>query len=408
MKRRTATIFAMALLLICPQNVHAGLYTFDSTVPAAGGCPQPNHFNLALSYPLNRRWSTSLPSPLQPTVLTVAASGTPAQLTEIEGAISDSFGAWSGVTGTTFNATAYPGLVAPLARVAAQNSCSNDAEDNVDGLNTICFNQSSDGFTTGVLAFTRTITADAVGVTVGSSAPAQFVGQILDSDTLFRNDGQAIYATPAALANAQGQGAYDLESLLTHELGHWLGLDHSGVFRAIMFPLAPPPGQFIGDRPTPTTPDGPLADDDRTGARFLYPDPNDSLNVGAIRGQVLPGNSFAIATIAPSSPGFSVTGMVGAQVVAVDASTGAVVAATLGGWSCNASNPPTVFDGSFDLERLPLNRSYNLYAEPLVGLAAPANFSFVFAGLYSSSASPNCTAPPVNTNFNIRIFSASP
>jgi Matrixin len=166
--------------------------------------------------------------------------------------------AWSGVTGTTFNATAYPGLVAPLARVAAQNSCSDDAEDYVDGLNTICFNQSSDGFTTGVLAFTRTITANAVGVTVGSSAPAQFVGQILDSDTLFRNDGQAIYATPAAFANAQGQGAYDLESLLTHELGHWLGLDHSGVFRAIMFPLAPPPGQFIGDRPTPTTPDGRL------------------------------------------------------------------------------------------------------------------------------------------------------
>ena len=172
MKRRTATIFAIALLLICPQNVHAGLYTFDSTVPAAGGCPQPNHFNLALSDPLNRRWSTSLPSLLQPTVLTVAASGTPAQLTEIEGAISDSFGAWSGVTGTTFNATAYPGLVAPLARVAAQNSCSNDAEDNVDGLNTICFNQSSDGFTTGVLAFTRIITANAAGVTVGSSAPA--------------------------------------------------------------------------------------------------------------------------------------------------------------------------------------------------------------------------------------------
>jgi hypothetical protein len=100
--------------------------------------------------------------------------------------------------------------------------------------------------------------------------------------------------------------------------------------------------------------------------------------------------------------------VVGAQVVAVDASTGAVVAATLGGWSCDAANPPTVFDGSFDLERLPLNRSYNLYAEPLVGLAAPANFSFVFAGLCSSSASPNCTAPPVNTNFNTRIFSASP
>ena len=408
MKRRIATIVATALLLACPQNMRAALYTFDSTVPAAGGCPQPNHFNLALSAPLNRRWSTSLPSLLLPTILTVAAPGTPAQLNEIESAISDSFGAWSGVAGTTFNSAANPGLLAPLARAGTQNSCSNDAENNVDGLNTICFNQSSSGFTAGVLAFTRTITANAIGATAGSSAPAQFVGQILDSDTLFRNDGQAIYATPAALATPQGQGAYDLESLLTHELGHWLGLDHSGVFRAIMFPFAPPPGQFIGDRPTAAIPDGPLADDDRIGARFLYPDPNDSVNVGSIRGQVLPANSFALATFAPSSPGFSVTGIVGAQVVAVDASTGAVVAATLGGWSCDAAHPPTRFDGSFELGRLPLNRSYNLYAEPLVGLAAPADFSFVFAGLCSSSAPPNCAPPGVNTNFNIRIFSTSP
>lgn len=406
MKRLLATTTAILLVFACAQDAHAGPYAFDSTVPAAGGCPQPNHFNLALSAPLNRRWSTSLPSLLQPSVLTVAAPGTPAQLNEIEGAISDSFGAWSGVTGTTFNSTANPGLVAPLARVATQNSCSNDAENNLDGLNTVCFNQSSGGFTTGVLAFTRTITANAVGATVGSSAPAEFVGQVLDSDTLFRNDGQARYATPAALATPQGQGAYDLESLLTHELGHWFGLDHSGVFRAIMFPFAPPPGQFIGNRPTPAIPDGPLADDDRTGARFLYPDPNDSLNVGSIRGKVLPANPFALATFAPSSPGFSVTGIVGTQVVAVDASTGAVVAATVGGWSCDAAYPPTRFDGSFDLERLPLNRSYHLYAEPLVGLAAPADFSFVFAGLCSSSASPTCIAPGVNTNFNIRIFSS--
>jgi hypothetical protein len=408
MKSPMAATIAILLTLINAQSVHAGLYTFDSTIPSTGGCPQPNHFNLALSSPLNRRWSTSLPSLLQPTVLTVAAAGTPAQLTEIESSISDSFGTWSGVASTTFNLTANPGLLAPLARVAAQNSCSNDAENNVDGLNTICFNQSSGGFTTGVLAFTRTITANAIGATVGSSAPAQFVGQILDSDTLFRNDGQARYATPAALATVQGQGAYDLESLLIHELGHWFGLDHSGVFRAIMFPFAPPPGQFIGDRPTVSIPDGPLADDDRTGARFLYPDPNDAVNVGSIRGKVLPANSFALATFAPPSAGSSVTGIVGAQVVAVDATTGAVVAAAMAGWSCDAARPPTQFDGSFDLERLPLNRSYNLYAEPLVGLAAPADFSFVFAGLCSSSASPACTTPSVNANFNIRIFSASP
>jgi hypothetical protein len=409
MKRLLTASIAFLLVLAGARDAQAGLYTYDSTVPSAGGCPQPDRFNLALASPLNRRWSTSIPfSLLQPVLLTVAPSGTPAQLDEIEQAISDSFGAWSGVSGTTFNASTNPGLVAPLVRVAAQNSCSDDAEDNVDGLNTICFNQSSSGFTTGVLAFTRTITANASGVTVGSSAPALFSGQILDSDTLFSNDGQVSYATPAALATPQGAGAYDLESLLTHELGHWFGLDHSGVIRAIMFPFAPPPGQFIGDRPTAQAPDGPLADDDRTGARFLYPDPGDALNVGSLRGRVTPANPFALATFAPTSPGSSVTGIVGAQVVAVDATTGAVVAGALAGWSCDASNPPTRFDGSFDIERLPLNHSYNVYTEPLVGLALPADFSFVFAGLCSSTNAPTCATPGTNTNFNIRTLPASP
>jgi hypothetical protein len=59
----------------------------------------------------------------------------------------------------------------------------------------------------------------------------------------------------------------------------------------------------------------------------------------------------------------------------VDADTGTAIAGTLGGWRCDAANPPTRFDGSFDLERLPIGHSYNLYAEPLVGLAFPCRFA---------------------------------
>jgi hypothetical protein len=382
-------------------------YTVDSTIPQTGGCPQPNRWNLSLAAPLNRRWSTAMPTLLSPTILTVAAQHSPAQIAEINQAITDSFGVWSGVSGTPMNASAYPGLFAPLQQVTAADSCTNDAENNVDGLDTICFNQSSAAFTSGVLAFTRTITANAPGATVGASGPAAFAGQILDADTLFRNDGQATFATPGALAELQGQGAYDLESLLIHELGHWMGLDHSAVIRAIMFPFAPPPGQYLGNRPDGTVPDGPLADDDRTGIRAQYPDPNDTLNVGAIRGRIVPANPFALAILAAPSPGSPVTGMVGAHVVAVDAETGSVIAGTLGGWSCDAANPPTQFDGSFDLERLPVGRSYNLYAEPLVGLALPGDFSDVFTGLCSSTVAPTCAAPPVNTNFNVRILPAT-
>ncbi|MGA9631687.1 MAG: matrixin family metalloprotease, partial [Candidatus Acidiferrales bacterium] len=238
--------------------------------------------------------------------------------------------------------------------------------------------------------------------------PASFAGQILDADTLFRNDGQATFATPAALATPQGQGAYDLESLLIHEIGHWFGFDHSAVWRAIMFPFAPPEGQFLGDRPTAEAPDGPLSDDDRTGIRVLYPDPDDTVNVGGISGRVVPANPFALATLAAPSPGAFITGIFGAHVVAVNSDTGAVIAGTLGGWTCNAATSSLEFDGSFDIERLPVGHNYLIYAEPLVGLAQPADFSIALGDLCASNAATVCSTPPVDTNFNPRILPAGP
>jgi Matrixin len=406
-KALMATILGFLLIAGSPESA-ALAYTVGTTIPAAGGCPQPNRWNLSLASPLSRRGSTSLPATAFPVILTVAAPGSAAQLNEIEQAISDSFSAWTGVAGTSFNMTSEPGLISPLARVSNANSCTNDAETNVDGLNTLCFNQSSMGFTSGVLAFTRVITATAPSATAGASPPASFAGQILDSDTLLRKDGQATFATPGALVTAQGQGAYDLESILAHELGHWLGLTHSAVWRAMMFPFSPPPGQFLGVRPSGQVPDGPLADDDRTGTRVLYPDPNDAVSVGAIQGKILPANTFALAELPSSSIGSAVTGIFVVHVVAVDAATGSVIAGTLGGWSCNAANPPTQFDGTFALERLPVGHSYQIYAEPIIGLVGPGDFSDALDNLCSTRAAPTCTTPNVNTNFNVRIRPSGP
>jgi hypothetical protein len=406
--KRAATIATAAVcVLALLAGPAASGYLADTTIPQGGGCPALDRWNLSLAAPLSRRWSTSL-SLVPVTVLTAASQGSSAQLAEIEQAISESFGAWSGVSGTTFNAASAPGMIGPLARVSAASACTNDAENNLDGLNTICLNQPSTGFAIGVLAFTRVITANAPGASVGSSGPAAFAGQILDADTLFRNDGQATFATPAALATAPGQGAYDLESLLAHELGHWFGLDHSAVWRALMFPFAPPPGQFLGSRPSLQAPDGPLSDDDRTGVRLLYADPNDAVDIGAIRGRILPANPFALAALPAPSSGSAVTGIFGAHVVAVDADTGAVMAGTLGGWRCDPANPPSQFDGSFAIERLPVGRHYLIYAEPLVGLAAPGDFSVALGELCSSGATQACTTPAVDTNFNPRIRPAAP
>lgn len=394
----------MATLVLQSVAASALAYTRNYTVPTAGGCPVPNHQDIGSSAPpLSRQWSTSLPSTIPPAILTVAAPGTSAQLTEIESAISQAYGMWSGVSGTLLNVANFPNVLAPLGRTPVQNACTNDALSNADGINSICFNQSSAAFTTGVLSFTRLIIADAPAQIFGSAPSSVFPGQIVDADIFIRNDGQATFATPGALATPQGAGAYDLESILGHELGHLFGLDHSGVWRSIMFPFAPPPGTFLGDRPTSSAPDAPLADDDRVGLRSLYPDPADVLDVGFISGRVLPANPFALAILPATATHEYVTGIFGGQIVAADAATGSVVASTIGGWTCDPSSPPARFDGSYAIGPLPVGRSYLLYAEPFVGLVSPSDIAGGLFTLCGSPASPVCTVPATITNFNPRL-----
>jgi hypothetical protein len=406
MKRGIAWLSIALVLVAASRATCVGAYTIDTTIPFAAGCPQPDRQLMSLTSPLSPRWSTALPTAAP--ILSVAPPFSSAQVSEISGVITASFGAWAGVTSTTFNSQNYSGVVAPLASTTEQNACTDDAQDNIDGIDTICLNQSSTAFTTGVLAFTRVITANASGVSVGTSAPAAFAGQILDSDTLFCNNGQVQFATPGALGTPQGQGAYDLESLLIHELGHWFGLDHSAVWRSIMFPFAPPPGQFLGQRPTAQAPDAPLADDDRTGVRAQYPDPNDAVNVGTIRGKILPANPFALATSPEPYSGGNVTGIFGAHVVAVDTSTGSVIAGALGGWSCGITSSFTQFDGSYEIDRLPVGHSYFIYAEPLVSLVGASNLGDSLNDLCAPGANPSCTIPALNMNFNPRIRPGSP
>jgi len=100
-----------------------------------------------------------------------------------------------------------------------------------------------------VLAFTRVITADVIGIQVGNSPVSTELGQILDADIYFSpGDPNTTFATPQALSLSPK--AYDLESVLTHELGHFLGFSHSAVWGAVMFPYASAPGTISGTRPT--------------------------------------------------------------------------------------------------------------------------------------------------------------
>lgn len=384
-------------LLALAAAATAAAYTFNYAIPAAGGCPVPTRFSLAA--PIPRQWSTSLPASPQ-TLYTAAAPGASRQISEIGEAISAAFAAWTGVAGSRIAAAAFPSALGPLNQTSTPNACGSDQGAGLTGVNSICFNQSSAAFAPGVLAVTRVFLATAPGQTLGS-VTSSFSGQILEADILFRNDGEETFATPESLASHPN--SYDLESILIHELGHAFGLEHSPIWRAIMTPFAPPPGTYWGPRPTPTAPDAPLREDDRTGLRALYPDANDTTDIGVIAGRVLPANPLALSGFAATSAGQYVTGIFGAHVVAVDAQTGVVVAGTLSGWSCASSGAAPVFDGSYRIDRLPIGRSYNLYIEPLEGAITPADIGGNSLSPCTTSGATPCATPPVNADFTARV-----
>ena len=170
-----------------------------------------------------------------------------------------------------------------------------------------------------------------------------------------------------------------------------------------MFPYAHAPGTFATPRPTASQPDAPLADDDRTGLRVLYPDPADLIHIGSISGKIRPANPISLPV---SPPG--VTGIFGSQVVAVDSSTGDAVGATLGGWSC-ADPGPAVFDGGYKIEKLLVGHNYTVYVEPLNGAVDPSQVNNALQTVCRNTftdvgwpAQFSCVVPPVNAEFTAR------
>jgi hypothetical protein len=397
--QRIAAIGAALCVTIFMAQSAAG-YTLNQVVPdlrlpasvaGTSACPIPAH-RLTAAGSIALQWSTILgTTPL--TILTQDQS-TSGRLNEIEQVIQQSLAVWTGVAGSSLR----PASLGALTRGASANLCG------ADGLNSICFDQNDAAFTPGVLAFTRVFAADHIGAQLGGATATQ-IGQILDADIYFSPANSPVqFATPQALAASPS--AYDLESLLTHELGHFLGFSHSAIWSAVMYPFAPAPGTITGIRPRTQQPDAPLSDDDRSGLRVLYPDPADTVHVGTITGRILPANPLSL----PAAPA-SVTGVFGTHVVALDAATGAVVAGVLGGWSCPGAGPAQ-FDGSFRFERLAVgaSQSYKLYAEPLDGVVDPSAMSNAIATLCRNlttdpgwPASAACVVPAVNSSFTTRI-----
>jgi Matrixin len=401
MRKLVAILIATFVIIFAAQS--ASGYALNQLVPdlrlpaslaGTSACPIPAHQQTDAGG-IAIQWSTVLVT--NPPAIVTLDQSAPGRLNEIEQTIAESLAVWAHVAGSRLQPAAFS---AP-ARTASANLCG------ADGLNSICFDQNDAAFTPGVLAFTRVLAADHIGAQVGGRTASE-LGQILDADIFFNPSDPLIqFATPQALVHSPS--AYDLQSLLTHELGHLLGFSHSAVWNAMMYPFAPAPGTITGTRPTAQSPDAPLSEDDRSGLRVLYPDPSDSVQVGTITGRVLPANPLSL----PTAPG-GVTGVFGAHIVALDAASGAVVAGVLGGWSCSAAGPPQ-FDGTFRFERLAVgpNQGYKIYAEPLDGAVDASRMSNAIVTLCRNLATdpgwPSgaaCVVPPVDASFTTRVRSS--
>lgn len=150
-------------------------------------------------------------------------------------------------------------------------------------------------------------------------------GTILDADVIFNGQGFS-FSTDGA------PGSFDVQDVATHELGHLLGLDHSGWAGSTMYPYVDE--GLVLQRS--------LSQDDVNGLRDIAPALVHTRLVGRIR------------RVADSSP------VAGAHVVAVD----------VGGRT--AGGTLTADDGSFDLRGLDAG-DYTVFAAPLEGPVSSAN-----------------------------------
>lgn len=313
-------IIIKALLLILLINPRT--YAFVRSVGSLDSEGKPVFVSWAkgsipITYVINERTSTSL--------LNITKDSNPIE------AIISAFNSWDSIP-TSFISFKFGGKT-PISNAAA------------DGVNLITFVDPSFS-DPAALAITITTWAQGAGsirLPDGRVFEASFPGQILDADIIF--DSTDIFSTTAL------PDAVDLESVAAHEIGHFLGLDHTAILSSTMLPFTP--GGTIRQRT--------LDVDDIAGASSIYPEDGFSSATGSIQGK-----------IKSSRDGSRVFG---AGVVAVD-SFGRPTISTV-------SFP----DGSYTIPGLSPG-NYSLMIEPLDGPVIARDF-LDFFDIFSKVSSPS-------------------
>jgi hypothetical protein len=260
--------------------------------------------------------------------------------------IQASFNSWTGA----------PNAAVLVAR-GANTSVSSESS-SPSNINLICFVCTDADFASdqSTLAVTLFSYATRSGQSDGHGGTTRFPGQMIKADILFNP------ADPFSTDPTSDPSTNDLQTVATHEIGHFLGLDHSAVISAVMYPFSP------AIRET-------LSWDDVAGISTLYPKATKDVATGVITGTV----RFA------SSGG----GVFGAHVFA-DSVTSAP------GYGGSVRRGPigtlTLPNGTYTINGVPQD-SYTITAEPLDGPVSNGQVSDYPKALGQ---------PSVQTNFTTR------
>ena len=140
-----------------------------------------------------------------------------------------------------------------------------------DESNLIIFDTNTDGYTVSANAGPSVI-----GITISTfySSGSQ-VGRIIDADIIFNDDA---YKFTVDQPSDLGQNLVNLQDVATHEIGHLLGLDHTYIEEATMWPYA-------------RTGQSTIHADDQAGVASIYPSESWETDFKSINGTVREGTA---------------------------------------------------------------------------------------------------------------------